>query len=329
MYQGVVILNKEPGFTSFDVVAVCRGIFGQRSVGHTGTLDPMARGVLPVCLGRATKLSDLLTSSEKEYEVEMELGRTTDTDDCTGQLLTEADPECLNTVTEQAVREALLAHLGESLQVPPRYAAIKKDGKKLYEYARAGVEVEMPGRPVTIHEIRILEITLPKIRYQVRCSKGTYIRSLCRDVGAELGVGAVMTALSRNSTGGFSLEEAVTLDQLKAAKEAGQLDRYVRPMDQLLTHFPAMQCQEEGRKFLLNGNPLRTSVLKPMEDPARVQGTSGRDTESVASENGVDLSDKEVCRVYLDGGLTALYRYDAGRRQFKNVKMLLERGNGN
>ena len=152
MYQGVVILNKEPGFTSFDAVAVCRRIFGQKAVGHTGTLDPMACGVLPICLGRATKLSDLLTSSEKEYEVEMELGITTDTDDCTGEELSRTDPSQL---TEEEVKEALQSYIGTYDQVPPRYAAIKKDGRKLYEYARAGIEVDVPGRPVTIFELTI------------------------------------------------------------------------------------------------------------------------------------------------------------------------------
>lgn len=324
MYQGVVILNKEPGFTSFDVVAVCRGIFGQKAVGHTGTLDPMARGVLPICLGRATKLSDLLTSTEKEYEVEMELGHTTDTDDCTGRILTTADPKQMDALSENAVEKALFSHLGDTLQIPPRYAAIKKDGKKLYEYARAGVEVEMPGRPVTIFEIRILEMHLPKVRFQVRCSKGTYIRSLCRDVGAELGVGAIMTGLSRNSTSGFTLEDAVTLDQLKTAKAEGLLDRYVRPMDHLLRAYPAFQCKPEGRKLLMNGNPLRPSVLEPcggMNSDAA--GGSHR------AENRPEPLKEGICRVYLDHDLAALYRYDAVKRIYKNYKTLAERGNEN
>ena len=324
MYQGVVILNKEPGFTSFDVVAVCRGIFGQRAVGHTGTLDPMARGVLPICLGRATKLSDLLTSTEKEYEVEMELGHTADTDDCTGQILTTADPKQMAAITENAVEKALYSHLGESMQIPPRYAAIKKDGKKLYEYARAGVEVEMPGRPVTIFEIRNLEMNLPKVRFQVRCSKGTYIRSLCRDVGAELGVGAIMTALSRNSTSGFTLEDAVTLEQLKTAKAEGVLDRYVRPMDHLLRAYPAFRCKPEGHKLLLNGNPLRPSVLEPCEEVE----SDAAEQDFRGDGHGEPVKDG-ICRVYLDHDLTALYRYDAAKKIYKNYKTLAERGNEN
>lgn len=300
MYQGVVILNKEPGFTSFDAVAVCRRIFGQKAVGHTGTLDPMARGVLPICLGRATKLSDLLVSTEKEYEVEMELGRTTDTDDCTGQELTAADTSGL---TEEQVREALLRYIGDYDQVPPRYAAIKKDGKKLYEYARAGIEVDMPGRPVSIYELEILEMKLPKVQYRVRCSKGTYIRSLCRDVGQDLGVGAVMTALIRRSTSGFTLEQAVTLAELEDAKQQGTLESYVRPMDQLLQKYQALTCLSSGEKYLLNGNQLPQAVV-----------------------TGAELTDQEMYRIYFNDALAALYRYDAGRGMLRNEKMLLERG---
>jgi len=300
MYQGVVIINKEPDFTSFDVVAVCRKIFGQKAVGHTGTLDPMARGVLPVCLGRATKLSSMLTSTEKSYEVEMELGRTTDTDDVTGVETGRTDPSGL---TEDQVRNVLTGYIGSYDQVPPRYAAIKKDGKKLYEYARAGVEVDMPGRPVTIYELEILEIRLPKVTYRVRCSKGTYIRSLCRDVGADLGVGAVMTGLLRRSTGGFSLEDAVTLDQLKAAKEEGTLEQKVLPMDVLLKDYPAVTCKPEGEKLLLNGNALPASAV-----------------------TGEKLQQGQICRVYLKDTFAALYRYDAGRNMLHNEKMLLERG---
>ncbi len=300
MYQGIVILNKEPGFTSFDAVAVCRRIFGQKAVGHTGTLDPMARGVLPICLGRATKLSDLLVSTEKEYEVEMELGRTTDTDDSTGQELSQTDPSGLS---EDQVKDALLHYIGDYDQVPPRYAAIKKDGRKLYEYARAGIEVEMPGRPVSIYEIEILGMELPKVTYRVRCSKGTYIRSLCRDVGRDLGVGAVMTALQRRITSGFTLEQSVTLAELEKAKQEGRLEQYIRPMDQLLEMYGAVTCLPEGEKLLLNGNQL----------PARMV-------------TGAELRDQDMYRVYYKDTLAALYRFESGRNMLRNVKMLLERG---
>ncbi len=300
MYQGVVILNKEMGFTSFDAVAVCRRIFGQKAVGHTGTLDPMAEGVLPICLGRATKLSNLFSSAEKEYEVEMELGITTDTDDRTGTVLNRVPvPE----LTDDEVEKALMSYLGKFDQIPPRYAAIKKDGKKLYEYARAGIEVEVPARPVEIFELKIKSIELPKVSYRVRCSKGTYIRSLCRDVGKDLGTGATMTALTRRYASGFSLEEAVTLKQLEKAKEDGELDRYVRPMDVLLKDYPAVHCTEEGKKLLLNGNALPPGAL-----------------------TGSEVKDGELCRVYLDQQLAALYSFDEKKNIFRNEKMLLERG---
>ena len=311
MYQGVVVLNKEPGFTSFDAVAVCRGIFGQKAVGHTGTLDPMARGVLPICLGRATKLSELLTSSEKEYEVEMQLGRTTDTDDITGKVIEETSMEAVKCLTEEQVRDTLLRYQGDSLQIPPRYAAIKKDGRKLYEYARSGVEVDVEGRPISIYELDVLKICLPFVHFRVRCSKGTYIRSLCRDVGKDLGTGAVMSALLRRKTGGFTLEEAVTLEELKEAKKEGQLMNYVRPMDQLLQHFRARICTEEGRKFLNNGNPLRPEVL--------ISGDPFFDALDIRPD---DPQSGSLYRVYLDGTLAALYRYDESKKLFYPVKML-------
>ena len=319
MYQGVVLLNKEAGFTSFDAVAVCRRIFGQKAVGHTGTLDPMATGVLPICLGRATKLTDLLTSSEKEYEVEMELGVSTDTDDRTGEILCKKD---IGHLTEEMVEEALLRYVGDYDQVPPRYAAIKKDGKKLYEYARAGIQVDMPGRPVSIYEIEILEMKLPVVRFRVRCSKGTYIRSLCRDVGEDLGTGAVMSGLLRRSTGGFSLEQTVTLGQLEKAKEEGVLGDYVLPMDRLLLNYLPLQCTEEGRKALINGNALKPSMVR--------QGAERHVTEQEGSlrsgDQRLSLQHDMLYRVYLDGQLAALYRFQKDRGILKNEKMLLERG---
>ena len=301
MYQGVVVVNKEPGFTSFDVVAVCRRIFGQKAVGHTGTLDPMARGVLPVCLGRATKLSDLLLSSEKEYVCDLLLGETRDTDDSSGKLLSEADPEVLSALTEEKVREKLFSYLGDSLQVPPRYAAIKIDGKKLYQYAREGREVDVPGRPVSIYDLDILEMKLPRVHFRVRCSKGTYIRSLCRDVGRDLGVGGIMEGLLRESSGGFTLEEAYSLEELQGLKDSGRLEEVVLPMDLLLRDYPKRSIGPEGEKLLKNGNPLREEDL-----------TEG------------DLEPGVMYRIYLQGKLFALYQYDGEKKMLRNIKMLQE-----
>ena len=301
MYQGVVVVNKEPGFTSFDVVAVCRRIFGQKAVGHTGTLDPMARGVLPVCLGRATKLSDLLLTTEKEYNCDLLLGKSCDTDDSTGKVLAEADPIAIAGLTEDDVRRVLLSHIGDQMQVPPRYAAIKMNGKKLYQYARNGEEVDVPARPVSIYQLDILEISLPRITFHVRCSKGTYIRSLCRDVGQELGVGGIMEGLLRESTGGFTLTNAYSLKELQDYKDAGRLDEVILPMDLLLQDYPMRHIRPEAEKYLLNGNPLRENQL---------------------TEGG--LQDGETYRIYLQSKLFALYRYDEEKKLLKNVKMLRE-----
>ena len=301
MVQGVVVINKERDFTSFDVVAVCRRIFGQKAVGHTGTLDPMAEGVLPVCLGRATKLTDMLISAEKSYLCEMELGRTTDTDDSTGNEISHIEADVLDKVTEDDVRAALESYVGEFLQVPPRYAAIKINGKKLYEYAREGVEIDVPGRTVRIYSITVREIRLPFVSFHVHCSKGTYIRSLCRDVGQKLGTGAVMTGLVREESAGFTLLDAYTLKELEQLKDEGRLEEAVLPMDALLSGFPALDITIDGEKRLRNGNPL----LK----------------EDVAGE---DLTHGRIYRIYMSGQLAALYSWDENKKQLRNKKMLTD-----
>ncbi len=301
MVQGVVVVNKERDFTSFDVVAVCRRIFGQKAVGHTGTLDPMAEGVLPVCLGRATKLTDMLISAEKSYLCEMELGRATDTDDSTGNEISRADPDILNNVTEEDVKTVLASFVGDNIQVPPRYAAIKINGKKLYEYAREGAEIDVPGRPVSIYAITIREMRLPFISFHVHCSKGTYIRSLCRDVGQKLGTGAVMTGLVREESAGFTLSDSRSLKELEQLKEEGRLNEAVLPMDSLLSGFPALDISPEGEKRLRNGNPL----LK----------------EDVGTD---ELSDGQIYRIYLSGQLAALYSWDENKKQLRNKKMLTD-----
>ena len=301
MYQGVVIVNKERDFTSFDVVAVCRRIFGQKAVGHTGTLDPMAEGVLPVCLGRATKLSDMLLSAEKSYLCEMELGRTTDTDDSTGRELKRSDPEKLESLKEEEVLSTLESFVGDSLQIPPRYAAIKIDGKKLYEYAREGVEIDVPARPVSIFSITVREMKLPYVRFHVHCSKGTYIRSLCRNVGEKLGTGAVMTGLVREETAGFTLSDAHSLKELEQLKTEGRLEEVILPMDSLMSDYPALEVSPEGEKRLMNGNPLK------MEDTG-----------------AAELKDGQLYRINLKGELAALYVWDGRRQLLMNRKMLIQ-----
>ena len=194
MYNGIINVYKEKGYTSFDVVARMRGICGQKKIGHNGTLDPDAEGVLPVCLGKATKVCDMLTDSDKVYRAVMQLGIETDTQDLTGTVLSACEVPVL---TETEIRDVIRTFQGEIMQVPPMYSALKVNGKKLCDLARAGVTVERKARPVTIYEIRIERVELPEIELTVSCSKGTYIRTLCHDIGQKFGCGAAMKSLLR------------------------------------------------------------------------------------------------------------------------------------
>ncbi|MCM1025481.1 MAG: tRNA pseudouridine(55) synthase TruB [Roseburia sp.] len=251
--NGIIIIDKEQGFTSHDVVAKMRGICGQKKIGHTGTLDPWATGVLPVCLGSGTKLCELLTEKDKEYVAELLLGVETDTQDITGRALAE---HTVN-VTEEEVRRACESFLGEYEQVPPMYSAIKIDGKKLYELARAGKEVPREARTVKIDELEILDCSLPVVRFRVVCSRGTYIRTLCADIGGKLGCGGTMKSLRRTRSGSFCLAEAVTLDELQRRKEEGRLEEILRPVDSVFADCPALHTEGEGDRLLQNGNAIR------------------------------------------------------------------------
>ena len=220
MIHGIINVYKEKGFTSHDVVAKLRGIVGQKKIGHTGTLDPDATGVLPVCLGKATKLCDLLTDKDKTYEAVMLLGMTTDTQDITGRILEEKSTE---TLTADKVREVIESFIGDYDQIPPMYSALKVNGKKLYELAREGKVVERKARPVKILDIRIIEMDLPRVRMEVSCSKGTYIRTLCHDIGEQLGCGGCMESLIRTRVSAFQIEDAKTLEEIGALKQEGML----------------------------------------------------------------------------------------------------------
>lgn len=253
--DGIIIIDKEKGFTSHDVVAKMRGMLHQKRIGHTGTLDPLATGVLPVLLGRATKLSELLTADSKTYETELLLGITTDTLDVSGNVLTENEAP----TDVAAVREAALSFVGSYDQIPPMYSAIKVGGKKLYELARAGKETERPARHVTIEDIEILEINLPTVRFRVSCSKGTYIRSLCDDIGKRLGCGAAMKELRRVRSGSFDEGRAVTLGELQRLIDEGREADAVLSIGEALSDYPVFVVDAAHEKALRNGNELRTS----------------------------------------------------------------------
>ena len=250
MPNGILIIDKPEGWTSMDVCAKLRGLFHERRVGHGGTLDPMATGVLPVFLGRATRAVAFSTDSEKEYAAGLQLGVITNTQDTTGETL-ETRPV---SVTREQLEAALAPFRGDILQVPPMYSAIKIGGKKLYELARKGKEVERPPRPVTIHALEIVEQTGSETwTLRVRCSKGTYVRTLCHDIGLALGCGGAMSSLRRTMAGGFTLDDAVTLEGVLSAPDPAAL---LRPAGACFADRPALTLPAGAEKKVRNGVPV-------------------------------------------------------------------------
>ena len=254
MINGIVNVYKEKGFTSFDVVAKMRGMFHQKKIGHTGTLDPDAEGVLPVCLGKATKVCDLLTDKDKEYKAVLLLGQETDTQDVTGEVLNTSDV----IVSEDEVRKVILSFLGEYEQVPPMYSALKVNGQKLCDLARKGITVERKARLVKIHKIEITNIDLPEVEMVVSCSKGTYIRTLCDDIGKKLGCYGCMKSLLRTKVDKFTVENALTLSQLQQLiDEKSESEwEFVEPVDRVFHKYEAIKTKPEAQKLVMNGNRI-------------------------------------------------------------------------
>lgn len=277
---GVLILDKPAEFTSFDAVAVCRRLCHERKIGHTGTLDPMATGVLPLLLGKATRAASLLEDTDKEYEAGFQLGVSTDTEDSTGKVLATSDTP----VSKEALEALLPRFRGEIMQVPPMYSAVSKDGKRLYELARKGIEVEREARPVTIYRLELTGYD-EKTRegtLRVSCSKGTYIRTLIADLAKAAGSLGVMTALRRTHACGFTLADAVTLDEARALSEAGTLEEKLRPVESLFVHLPEVAVSAAQAVRFQNGGQLDLSRIarfrreKPEEGQAfRVKGEDG------------------------------------------------------
>lgn len=257
MINGILNIYKEPGFTSHDVVAKLRGIIKQKKIGHTGTLDPQATGVLPVCLGKATKLCDMLTDTKKEYRASFRLGLKTDTEDIWGTVTEKSEVN----ISEKQVEDAVFSFVGEYEQVPPMYSALKVGGKKLYELAREGRVIERKTRPVTIFEINDLRIDLPDIHMTVVCSKGTYIRSLGRDIGEKLGCGACMTALERTAASGFYKSGSHTLEEIEELMRENRIMEAVIPPDQIFSDLPERTVKKQHAKILYNGNPLKKNCF--------------------------------------------------------------------
>ena len=231
MVNGILNVYKEKGYTSHDVVAKLRGIVGQKKIGHTGTLDPDAEGVLPVCLGRATKVCDMLTEKDKTYEAVLLLGKETDTQDISGTVLRVGETEGL---TQEQVKDCVMSFVGEYDQIPPMYSALKVNGKKLYELAREGKMIERKSRKVEIKEIRILEMALPRVRMEVSCSKGTYIRTLCHDIGEKLGCFGCMESLLRTKVSRFEIESSLKLSEIQKKREEGKLSEIMQCFSNIL-----------------------------------------------------------------------------------------------
>lgn len=308
MINGIINVYKEKGFTSHDVVAKLRGILKQKKIGHTGTLDPEAEGVLPVCLGKAARVCDMLTEKDKVYEAELLLGTVTDTQDSTGTVLS----ECPVTCSREEAEKAIVSFIGEYQQIPPMYSALKVNGKKLCDLARAGIEVERKPRTVTIYSIRILEMSLPRARMEVHCSKGTYIRTLCHDIGESLGCGGCMKSLIRTRAAGFELKDAWKLgeieelvhssaDRIQRELTAEDLPDLVKSTDFVFRQYPKVSVKPEFCRLLLNGNPLRPEWISPWKQEYR----------------------ETLLRAYDEQGIfTGIYQWDERRKDIRPVKIL-------
>ncbi len=312
--DGIINVYKEKGFTSHDVVAKLRGILKQKKIGHTGTLDPDAEGVLPVCLGKATKVCELLTDKDKTYETVMKLGIVTDTQDMTGTVLEEREiflsTNSILSKNEMCkeIQEACLSFLGKYDQIPPMYSALKVNGKKLYELAREGKEVERKARCVTIYELIVEEINLEhkEVKMTVSCSKGTYIRTLCHDIGAKLGCGACMKSLKRTRVERFRAEESLTLGKIEELTRQGQIEAYLLPVDEVFVSLPKMVVKESGCRLVYNGNYFYSK---------HVDRTNSDTKENI-------LLGK--VRVYdFQNRFIGLYEYEEDKKCYKPVKLFL------
>ena len=298
MKSGIINVYKEKGFTSFDVVAKLRGILRTKKIGHTGTLDPDAEGVLPVCIGRATKVCDILTDKDKVYEAVMLLGVETDTQDTSGEILKELPVE----VSEDAVREAILSFVGEYAQVPPMYSALKVNGKKLYELAREGKTVERKARNVQIFSIDILEMDLPRVRMSVHCSKGTYIRTLCHDIGGMLGCGGCMKKLLRTKVGVFELADTLKLSEIDQLAKEGLVEEKIISVDELFDDYVKVWMKKEFDVVVHNGNRIQKRMFEQKLD-----------------------SNAERLRVYdSENTFIGIFEYSKERNDYKPVKMFYE-----
>lgn len=326
MFNGMLNVYKEAGWTSNDVVSKLRGILHMKKIGHTGTLDPDAEGVLPVCLGSGTKLVDFIADRDKEYIAVLKLGVSTDTQDLSkGSAVLSSMPEeeVLQRVDADALEAAVLSFQGDYAQIPPMYSALSVNGRKLYEYARAGQTVERRERHVTIHAIEILGTKLPRVTLRVRCSKGTYIRTLCDDIGRKLGTGGAMESLLRTRVGQFSLGDALKLEEIQKLADEGEIASRVIPVSDFFADCPAAHVKHEAARGLYNGNALRESEFREPVTAALEAISAAAAVAGMTAENGVSQVAGRV-RVYdAEDRFCAIYRYDSKKALFRPEQMFL------
>lgn len=302
MISGVINVYKEPGYTSHDVVAKLRGILKQKKIGHMGTLDPDAVGVLPVCLGKATKLCNILSEKDKTYIATLLLGMETNTQDTTGEVTKQASKEQMETLTEEKVFDTAKSFIGDYEQIPPMFSAIKIGGQKLYNLARRGEVIERPARHCKILDLTVTNINLPRVDMHVTCSKGTYIRTLCHDIGEKLGVGGCMEHLVRSKVERFKVEDSITLSQIEEYRDKGTLEEYIVPVDEMLDGFSKCIVSDNAGKLVYNGNIF----------------TSGNTLLKMNHEDG------QTVRVYThDGKFIGLYMFHGDKQIYKPVKIFL------
>ena len=294
--QGILVVNKRQGITSHDCIYILRDLLEIKKIGHTGTLDPMATGVLPMTIGKATRVSSFIQNSEKEYIATIEFGIETDTEDITGNIIERSD----KIPTEKEVLDILPKFTGRIEQIPPMYSAVRVDGRKLYKIAREGKVVERKARPVKILDIRIIEMDLPRVRMEVSCSKGTYIRTLCHDIGEQLGCGGCMESLIRTRVSAFQIKDAKTLEEIGALKQEGMLEEILVPIDEMFPLYPKITVKDDWKAFAKNGNPLDEKMLK--------------DADSQEEDRQVRLYEES-------GKFIAIYQWKEKEKKYHIVKM--------
>ena len=311
--DGILNINKPSGITSFGVVALVRRLSGERRVGHAGTLDPAATGVLPVCLGQGTRVIEYLVDTTKSYRAEIELGVTTDTYDAEGKVTGQADH---SGISRAQLDSALDSFRGQIEQVPPIYSALKHQGKPLYEMARAGLNVELKSRPVTIHKLELIDFQLPAVTIEVVCSKGTYIRSIAHDLGQILGCGAHLKSLIRLRCGIFDIKDAVSMPQLEEVFRDGRWQQFIYPIDSVLSDLPSVEVSDDEAKNIRNGRAL-------LLERGRIGAVSNNLPPSISDEASV----QKQCRAYnVDGSFLAVLRFNPEDGQWYPQKVFSQSG---